>query len=98
MTQAHEHDRFRIVGGACLKGEVTVTGDKFQIALLDKDMKPVALTFLAAIVLNCLSLRADVVNLSPAQDTGWSSRLPGDGLVPVDSALGRHADPGHHRP
>jgi PGAP1-like protein len=30
---------------------------------------------------------------SPAQDTGWSSRLPGDGLVPVDSALGRHADP-----
>ena len=26
-----------------LHGEVTVSGDKFQIALLDKDMKPVAL-------------------------------------------------------
>jgi hypothetical protein len=26
-----------------LHGEVTVTGDKFQIALLDKDMKPVAM-------------------------------------------------------
>jgi hypothetical protein len=28
-----------------------------------------------------------------AQDTARLSRLPGDGLVPLDSALGRHADP-----
>lgn len=27
-----------------MHGEVTVTGDKFQIALLDKDMKPVTMT------------------------------------------------------
>jgi UDP-N-acetylglucosamine 1-carboxyvinyltransferase len=34
MTQAHEHDRFRIVGGACLKGEVTVTGAKNSVLKL----------------------------------------------------------------
>jgi len=34
MTQAHEHDRFRIVGGACLKGEVTVSGAKNSVLKL----------------------------------------------------------------
>ena len=34
MTQAHEHDRFRIVGGASLKGEVTVTGAKNSVLKL----------------------------------------------------------------
>ncbi len=34
MTQGHEHDRFRIVGGACLKGEVTVTGAKNSVLKL----------------------------------------------------------------
>jgi hypothetical protein len=33
-------------------------------------MKPVTLTVLTAIALNCLDLRADVANVSPAQDTG----------------------------
>ena len=39
---------------------------------------------------------ADELRSAPVRrrrTTGWSSRLPGDGLVPVDSALGRHADP-----
>jgi UDP-N-acetylglucosamine 1-carboxyvinyltransferase len=34
MTQAHEYDRFRIAGGACLKGEVTVTGAKNSVLKL----------------------------------------------------------------
>ncbi len=34
MTQAHEHDRFRIVGGACLNGEFTVTGAKISVLKL----------------------------------------------------------------
>jgi UDP-N-acetylglucosamine 1-carboxyvinyltransferase len=34
MTQGHAHDRFRIVGGACLKGEVTVTGAKNSVLKL----------------------------------------------------------------
>lgn len=34
MTQAHEYDRFRIVGGASLKGEVTVTGAKNSVLKL----------------------------------------------------------------
>ncbi len=34
MTQAPTHDRFRIVGGASLKGEVTVTGAKNSVLKL----------------------------------------------------------------
>jgi UDP-N-acetylglucosamine 1-carboxyvinyltransferase len=34
MTQAPAHDRFRIVGGASLKGEVTVTGAKNSVLKL----------------------------------------------------------------
>jgi UDP-N-acetylglucosamine 1-carboxyvinyltransferase len=34
MSQSHEHDRFRIVGGASLKGEVTVTGAKNSVLKL----------------------------------------------------------------
>ena len=34
MSQAPMHDRFRIVGGACLKGEVTVTGAKNSVLKL----------------------------------------------------------------
>jgi UDP-N-acetylglucosamine 1-carboxyvinyltransferase len=34
MSEAPLHDRFRIVGGACLKGEVTVTGAKNSVLKL----------------------------------------------------------------
>ena len=34
MSQAHTHDRFRIVGGASLNGEVTVTGAKNSVLKL----------------------------------------------------------------
>ena len=34
MSQAPMHDRFRIVGGACLKGEVTVSGAKNSVLKL----------------------------------------------------------------
>ena len=34
MTHGHSHDRFRIVGGASLKGEVTVTGAKNSVLKL----------------------------------------------------------------
>ena len=34
MTHGHTHDRFRIVGGASLKGEVTVTGAKNSVLKL----------------------------------------------------------------
>ena len=85
MTQGHEHDRFRIVGGACLKGEVTVTGAKNSV------LKLMAASLLAA-GKTTISNVPDIADVDIMADlltrlgctVDLNNKSGGDGTVTID--------------
>ena len=89
MTQGHEHDRFRIVGGACLKGEVTVTGAKNSVLkLMAASLLAVGKTTISNVPdIADVDIMADLLTrlgCTVTLDNKSKNKSGGDGTVTID--------------
>ena len=89
MTQAHEHDRFRIVGGASLKGEVSVTGAKNSVLkLMAASLLAVGKTTISNVPdIADVDIMADLLTrlgCTVTLDNKSKNKSGGDGTVTID--------------